>query len=315
MSDGDTEKIAKENARKVEKGVKNAKNSTIYGISSAGDSATDGVMEHSAKETEKYTKKAEGMYKDAAKDVKEERKEQFKKVEEDAAEQAEESKVRIIKNADRIAAEKATEANIKALKIAAADAKAVIKASHTMERDVEEATHRARQAARNSYAQWRNAKEQADFNKDYTVNAYQEAQISKYEALGAGEQVQTALMGGNMATQNSLHSQQESAKVDWKAKTVKTLANKIKAQVDTTQGAITRLTTEIESAIKEASAANKDARAAQEHAKNLIKMGALGKPTGAAPGAAPGPGGPGAPGPAGFAPGAAIGYAPGAAPR
>merc|ERR1719247_529580 len=113
-----------------------------------------------------------------------------------------------------------------------------------------------------------------------------------------------------MATQNSLHSQEESSKVDWKAKTVKSLANKIKAQVDTTQGAITRLTTEIESAIKEASAANKDARAAQEHAKNLIKMGALGKPTGAAPG----PGGPGAPAPAGFAPGAAVGYAPGAAP-
>jgi len=292
--------------------VKDAKNSTIYGISSAGDSSVNNVMKHSGKETEKYTKQAEGMYKDAAKDVKEERKEQFKKVEEDAAQQAKESEVRIIKNADRIAAEKATEANIKALKIAASDAKAVIKASHTMERDVEEAAHRARQAARDSYKQWKNAKKQADFNKDYTVNAYQESQVAKYEALGAGEEVQTALMGGNMATQNSLKSEKDADEVDWKAKNVKTLANKIKAQVDTTQGAITRLTTEIESAIKEASAANKDARAAQEHAKNLIKMGALGKPTGG-PGAAPGPGGPASPAPAGFAPaGAAPMYAPGA---
>merc|ERR1719316_562983 len=103
---------------------------------------------------------------------------------------------------------------------------------------------------------------------------------------------------------NSLRSQQDATKVDWKAKTVKKLADKIKAQVDTTQGAITRLTQEISSAITEASLANKDA-------KDLLRMGAIGKPRFAG-----GPGGPGGPGPAG-APGAApaappAGYAPGA---
>merc|ERR1719161_803581 len=235
-------------------------------------------MNHSAKETSKYVKQAEKMYKTAAQDVKDERKEQFKKVDEDAARQANASKVRIIKDAERVAAEKATEANIQALKIAANDAKAMISAAHHMEEDVSEAAHRAREAARNSFLHWQKAKELAFFNKDYTVNAYQEANIAKYEALGAGEEVQTGLMSGNMATRNSLNSQDRAQKVDWKAKTVKDLADKIKAQVDTTEGAITRLTVEIESAIKEASLANKDARAASEHAKTLIKMAALGKP-------------------------------------
>merc|ERR1719171_849481 len=246
-------------------------------------------MNHSAKVLKGYTDEARAMYKTAAEDVKEERKEQFKKVEEDAARQSNASKVRIIKEAERLAIEKSTEANIKALKIAANDAKAMISAAHHMEEDVSEAAFRAREAARKSHEHWQTAQKQAFFNKDYTVNAYSEAEIAKYEALGAGEEVQTGLMSGNMATTNSLTTQDSAQKIDWKAKTVKELSDKIKAQVDTTQGAITRLTVEIDSAIKEASLANKDARTASEHAKTLIKMAALGKPNFV-------PGGPGGPG-------------------
>lgn len=311
MSDKDTAAVASKNAKAVDKGVAQAKNSTVVAIGAAGDESTDNVMNHSAKVLSKYTKQAEDAYEKAGEEVEEERKEQFKKVEEDAAVQSNASKVRIIKEAERIAIEKSTEANVKALKMAANDAKALISSAHHMEEDVSEAAHRARLAAKDSYLHWKKAQEQAFINKDYVIKSYEGANIAKYEALGAGEEVQTGFMSGNMATANSLKSQDSAQKIDWKANTVKKLADKIKAQVDTTQGAITRLTQEISSAITEASLANKDAMAATKHAKDLLRMGAIGKPRFAG-----GPGGPGGPGPAG-APGAApaappAGYAPGA---
>lgn len=275
--------MLQKNAKIVDKGVAKAKNNTVVSIGNAGDESTANVMNHSAKVLSKYTKKAEVAYKDAAEDVKEERKEQFKKVDEDAAQQAKESKVRIIKEADRISVEKSTEANILALKTASNDAKALISAAHHMEEDVSEAAHRSREAARDSYDHWKKAQKQAFINKDYTVKAYEESNIAKYEALGAGEEVQTGYMSGNMATHEALKSEDAASKVDWKAKTVKKLADKIKAQVDTTHGAIIRLTKEIDSAIKEASAANWDARQATEHAQKILRMGALSSTVPAAP--------------------------------
>lgn len=313
MNKADVDKVASDAAKDVDKALDKAKDKTKHTVGEAGSESRANVNKTAYKEIDVYTGRAKKIYANASEGVDQRQKDYFAKVEQDAFKQSNASKHKIIKAANKQAETRATIAHIQALKQAALDAKLMIRTAHVMEEDISEAAHTAKEAARHSWTEWQFANEQAQKNKNYALDAYNESNIAKYEVMGAGENVETGSMSSNSASESASNAKKGADNAMWRASEVSKLAHTIKAQVQATEGGIETIRAEVANALKASSEANREARAATELSQKLIRQLALGHDGSAPAGAPAGPGGPapaGAPGAPGAAP---AGHAPGAA--